>query len=70
MQVIQDLFLIKVKWVTVEMKCDVRQTAGIVGKSTLAFAGELDGTLEFLVEYCKLWNGNNGPFNEGFTFFS
>lgn len=52
------------------MKCDVRQAAGIVGKGALAFAGEFHRTLEFVVERCKLWNGNNGPINEGFTFFS
>jgi hypothetical protein len=48
----------------------MRQAAGIVGKRALAFSGELDGTLEFLVECCKLWNGNTGPFNEGLAFFS
>jgi hypothetical protein len=52
------------------MECDVRQAAGIVGKRTLAFAGEFDRTLKFGVEGCKLWNGNNGPFNEGLSFFS
>jgi len=52
------------------MKCDVRQAAGIVGKGALAFAGELNGTLEFLVECCKLWNGNTGPLDKGVIFFS
>lgn len=52
------------------MERDVCQAAGIVGKRTLAFAGQLDGTLKFGVEDCKLWNGNNGSFNEGLTFFS
>lgn len=48
----------------------MRQAACIIGKRTLAFAGELNGTLKFGVEDCKLWNGNNGPFNKGVTFFS
>lgn len=52
------------------MECDVRQTASIVGKCALAFTSELNGALEFVVEYCKLWNGNNGSFNESVIFFS
>tara|TARA_R110002072_G_C7936352_1_gene532092 strand:- start:88 stop:246 length:159 start_codon:yes stop_codon:yes gene_type:complete len=52
------------------MECDVRQTAGIVGKGALAFAGEFNGTLKFGVEDCKLWNGNTGPLDKGVIFFS
>jgi len=69
-QIVEHLFLIKVKRTTVKVERDVRQTTGIVGKGALAFAGELDGTLEFLVDRCKLWNGNTGPFNKGVIFFS
>jgi hypothetical protein len=69
-EIVQYLLLIEIKWTTVKMECDVRQAAGIVGKRTLAFAGEFNGTLEFGVECRKLWNGNNGPFNKGVTFFS
>jgi len=69
-QIVQYLLPVEVKWATVEMQCDVCQAAGIVGKGALAFAGELNGTLEFVIECRELWNGNNGPFNEGVTFFS
>lgn len=70
MEIVQYLLPVEVKWTTVKMQCDVCQAAGIVGKRALAFAGELNGTLEFVIERFKSWNGNNGPFNEGLTFFS
>jgi hypothetical protein len=69
-QIIQDLLLIQIKWTTVEMESDVRQTAGIVGKGALALAGEFYRTLELVVECCKPRNRNNSPFNEGVIFFS
>lgn len=56
MQVIKDLFLIEVQWAAVEMQGDVRQAPGIVGKGALAFAGELNGSFEFVVECCELRN--------------
>ena len=70
MEIVQYLFLIQVKWTTVKIKGDMRQTARIVGKGALAFTREFNGTLEFVVERFKFWNGNNGSFNKGLTFFS
>jgi|TARA_R110001592_G_scaffold298996_2_gene569820 hypothetical protein len=45
MEILLHLFLIEVKWTAVIMECDVCQTAGIVGKSALAFAGKFNGAL-------------------------
>jgi hypothetical protein len=38
MQVIQDLFLVKIQWAALEMEGDMCQTTGIIGKGALAFA--------------------------------
>ena len=70
MQIVQYLFLIKVKRATVKVERDVRQTTGIVGKGALALAGQLNGTLEFGVEDSEPWNGNTGPLDKGVIFFS
>lgn len=70
MEIVQYLFLIEVKRATVKMERDMRQAAGIVGKGTLALAGQLDRTLEFGIEDCKFWNGNTGPLDKGVIFFS
>jgi hypothetical protein len=45
MEIVQHLFLVKVKWATVKVKGDMRQTSRIIGKSALAFTGEFNGTL-------------------------
>ena len=42
MQVIQNLFLVKVQGTTFEMERKVREAAGIIGKGTLAFAREFN----------------------------
>ena len=39
-QVIQDLLLVKVQRTAFEVNRNVRQTSGVVGKGTLAFAGQ------------------------------
>lgn len=43
-QVIKDLFLVKIQRTTFEMKGYVGQTTCIIGKGALALARELDGT--------------------------
>jgi len=44
-QVIENLFFIKIQWTAFEMKGNVRQAAGVIGQGALAFAGELNRTL-------------------------
>jgi hypothetical protein len=44
MKVIKDLFLVKVQRTAFEVNRNVRQTSGVVGKGTLAFAGQFYGT--------------------------
>ena len=56
MQVIKDLFFIKIQRTTVKVQGDVRQATCVIGKSALAFAGKFNGTLQFVVERCKFWN--------------
>lgn len=43
-QVIQDLLLAKVQRTAFEMECNVCQASGVIGKCTLAFAGQFYGT--------------------------
>jgi len=44
MQVIKNLFLIKVQRTAFEVNRNVRQTSGVVRKGTLTFAGQFYGT--------------------------
>jgi len=70
MQVVQHLLPVQFQWATIKMKHHMGETARVIGKGTLALAGQFDRTLQLLIVDGEIGNLFTGPFDKGTTFFS